>query len=106
MPVPTGLRANSHVIFGSNYHRLVGLKEKYDPDNVFNKDYAFENSQTSTNTSDTISLHENDLHPLQNGSKTENGREKAKNNGMDIYDGGIPTPESIEGQSKMIDTVG
>lgn len=105
-----GLRADSHVIFGSNYDRLVVLKEKYDPDDVFNKDYAFRNSQIRTDTSDTIIPNQTDLHPLQNGSavaaKMENGSDKAHTNGMGSYEGGIPTPESMEDQSEMIDTVG
>ncbi|KAL9128601.1 MAG: hypothetical protein Q9217_002766 [Psora testacea] len=40
----TGTGASSHVIFGSNYDRLVEIKAKYDPADTFNKDYAFKSA--------------------------------------------------------------
>lgn len=34
-----GLKQDGKLIYGQNYSRLVGLKAKYDPDNLFNKSH-------------------------------------------------------------------
>ncbi|KAL9637674.1 MAG: hypothetical protein Q9164_002048 [Protoblastenia rupestris] len=36
-----GIGAASSTIFGSNFDRLVEIKTKYDPGNLFNKGYGF-----------------------------------------------------------------
>ena len=36
----TDLNQKGSVIFGSNYDRIIELKRKYDPDNVFNKSHV------------------------------------------------------------------